>query len=134
MEKEEIRDGDEMLAIIIRGKDWKEGLNFVSSDQHYQQVGVWGYDKGKLLNAHRHLVAPRTAHRTQEVVYVREGKLRAHIYTEEKKLLTSVNLIAGDTIILLAGGHGYEIMGDGTKVLEVKNGPYVGAEKDRERI
>jgi hypothetical protein len=40
----------------------------------------------------------------------------------------------GDTIILLNGGHGYEILSDNTKVLEVKNGPYVGADKDRERL
>ena len=32
------------------------------------------------------------------------------------------------------GGNGYDIMEDGTQVLEVKNGPYVGAEADRKRF
>ena len=40
----------------------------------------------------------------------------------------------GDTLILLRGGHGYKVLEDGTQVLEIKNGPYVGAEKDRRRI
>jgi len=40
----------------------------------------------------------------------------------------------GDVAILLRGGHGYEILEDGTEVLEVKNGPYVGADRDRRRL
>ena len=40
----------------------------------------------------------------------------------------------GDILILLTGGHGYEILTEGTQVLEVKNGPYVGAEADRRRL
>jgi hypothetical protein len=37
-------------------------------------------------------------------------------------------------MVLLAGGHGYEILEDNTKILEVKNGPYLGASEDRKRI
>jgi hypothetical protein len=40
----------------------------------------------------------------------------------------------GDILILLQGGHGYEILEDGTQVLEVKNGPYIGADLDRRRF
>jgi len=40
----------------------------------------------------------------------------------------------GDTLILLNSGHGYEILEDGTQVLEIKNGPYLGAERDRRRF
>ena len=35
---------------------------------------------------------------------------------------------------MLRGAHGYDILENGTQVLEVKNGPYVGAELDRKRI
>ena len=134
MKTEKIIDGDSTLAIVIRGEDWEEGLNFVSSDEDYQQVGIWGYNKGKKLAPHIHLVAPRKVLRTQEVVFVKDGRIRADIYTENEDFLKSVELGRGDTIILLNGGHGYEILEDNTKVLEVKNGPYVGAEKDRKRV
>ena len=46
MKTERIVDGGATLAIIIRDADWVEGLNFVSSDEDYQQVGMWGYNKG----------------------------------------------------------------------------------------
>lgn len=134
MRAEKIVDGNLTLAIIIRSDDWEDGLSFVSSETDYQQVGIWGYGKGKKLAPHIHLPAQRQALYTQEVVFVRDGRLRADIYTKNKKLLTSVELRRGDTIIMLHGGHGYEILEDNTRVLEVKNGPYIGADMDRERI
>ena len=134
MNVEKIMDMDLILAIVIRGEDWEEGLNFISSEENYQQVGIWGYNKGKKLTPHIHLIKPREVLRTQEVVFVKEGRIQADIYTEKEKFLKSVELKKGDAIILLNGGHGYEILEDNTKVLEVKNGPYVGADKDRKRI
>ncbi len=134
MKVEKIKDGDLTLAIIVRDGDWEEGLNFVSSDEDYQQVGVWGYDLGKKLEPHIHLIERRKVLRTQEVIFVKDGRLRADIYTERKEYLRSIELKKGDTIILLNGGHGYEILEDNTRVLEVKNGPYIGARRDRERI
>ena len=36
--------------------------------------------------------------------------------------------------MLLECGHGYTILSDDTKVIEIKNGPYLGADVDRRRI
>ena len=134
MKTEKIMDGDSVLAIIIRDADWEEGLKFVSSDDDYQQVGTWGYNKGQKLAPHIHLIEPREVLRTQEVVFVKNGRIRADIYTEKEEFLKSVELEKGDTIILLNGGHGYQILEDNTRVLEVKNGPYIGADRDRKRV
>lgn len=134
MKVEKIIDNNQILAIIIRTADWEKGLNFISAEEDFQQVGIWGYDKGHKLAPHVHLNAPRMIHRTQEVIFVKNGRLRADIYNKEREYLTSVELRKGDTAILLRGGHGYEILEDDTRVLEIKNGPYVGADKDRERI
>ena len=134
MKTERIQDRHTVLAIVIRDADWGKGVNFVSSDKDYQQVGIWGYDREQKLAPHIHLVKTRQVMHTQEVVFVKNGRIRADIYTEEKEFLKSIELEKGDTIILLNGGHGYEVLEDNTEVLEVKNGPYLGAEEDRERI
>ena len=134
MKTERIKDRDTVLAIVIRDADWGKGVNFVSSDEDYQQVGIWGYDREQELAPHIHLVKARQVMRTQEVVFVKNGRIRADIYTEEEEFLKSVELEKGDTIILLGGGHGYEVLEYNTKVLVVKNGPYLGAEEDRKRI
>jgi hypothetical protein len=37
-------------------------------------------------------------------------------------------------MVMLKGGHGYDILENNTQVLEVKNGPFTSVEKDRERF
>lgn len=134
MNVEKIMLEDLVLAIVIRDSSWEEGLHFVSSGGDFQQVGMWRYNKGQKLHPHIHRVKPRTVLRTQEVLFVKEGMLKATIYTEKEQFLKSVELHKGDIMILLNGGHGYEILKNNTKVLEVKNGPYLGATEDRKII
>lgn len=134
MEPEIIKDDETTLAIIIRNSDFKEGLNFFSKDEDFVQVGTWNYNEGKILKAHNHLISERSVNRTQEVVIIRSGKLKADFYSEDDRLIKSEVLSGGDIIICLAGGHGYEVLEDKTQVLEVKNGPYLGVEKDKRLI
>ena len=131
----EIKEGDLVLARHIPASAaWVDGLNFFSQDGDFIQVGVWGYGAGKELKAHIHNEVSREVLWTQEVLFVRSGKLRARIYNTKEELIEQRVVSAGDIIILLRGGHGYDILEDGTQVLEVKNGPYVGPERDRRRF
>lgn len=131
----EIKEKDIVLARLIKGEDvWKKGLSFFSQDQDFIQVGSWGYDKEKHLLPHIHNEVPRQVLWTQEVIFVKQGKIQAHIFGTDEKKITDIEVSAGDVIILLRGGHGYTIMQDDTQVLEIKNGPYVGADKDRRRF
>jgi len=130
----EIIKNDVVLARHIPDEDWKEGLSFYSKDEEFIQVGAWGYDEGKELLAHIHNEVERKVYWTQEVLYIRKGSIKAKVFDTDENLVDEITAKAGDTLILLRGGHGYEILEDGTQVLEVKNGPYVGADKDRRRI
>lgn len=130
----EIKDGDIVLARHIRPSDIKEGLNFFSEDNEFVQVGFWAYNKGKKLLAHAHNIVARQANITQEVLFIKNGKVRARIYDCQKNLIQTFEAVSGDIVIMLQGAHGYDILEDGTEVLEVKNGPYPGAEADRTRI
>lgn len=131
----EIKDGDLVLARHIpAGAAWGEGLKFFSQDEEFIQVGAWGYDAGKELKAHIHNAVEREVLWTQEVLFVRQGLLRANIFDIANNKVAELDIKAGDIIMLLRGGHGYDIIEDGTQVLEIKNGPYVGAELDRRRI
>lgn len=131
----EIKEGERVLARHIPADSaWKEGLNFFSPDGDFQQVGTWGYGVGKVLAAHAHNEANRQVPWTQEVLYVRAGRLRANIFDSAGRKVAELEAASGDILVLLAGGHGYEILEDGTQVLEIKNGPYVGPELDRRRL
>lgn len=131
----EIKEGDLVLARHIpMGAAWSEGLRFFSSDDDFIQVGTWGYSAGTQLKAHIHNEVERKVFWTQEVLYVRKGAIRAAVYNTSETKVAELRIGAGDVVILLRGGHGYEILEDGTEVLEVKNGPYVGADRDRRRF
>ncbi|MCM1523292.1 MAG: hypothetical protein NC120_02430 [Ruminococcus sp.] len=130
----EIKKGDTVLARHIKPEDIKEGLSFFSADEEFIQVGAWNYGKGKDLLAHIHNEIPRTATRTCETLYVISGAIEAKIYGLDREPVDTFTVKAGEILILLECGHGYKVLEDNTKVLEVKNGPYLGAETDRYRI
>lgn len=131
----EIKDGSVILARHITAQEWeKGGLNFFSNDEEFIQVGTWGYDNGKHLLAHEHNTVPRQTAITQETLYIKQGKIKATIYNLNREKVVQWIAHAGDIVILMRGGHSYDILADNTQVLEIKNGPYPGAEKDRTRF
>lgn len=121
------------IAFKFTVADMKKGLTFFSKNEDFIQVGSWNYDAGKNLLAHIHNKSPREILWTQEVIFVVQGKLKTRLYDAESKLLQEVPVGAQEGMVLLSGGHGYEILDNDTIVLEVKNGPYPG-EIDRRRI
>ena len=135
IEVQEVREGDLVLARHVpAAAAWQNGLNFFSADDDFIQVGVWGYDAGKELAAHIHNEVERKVLWTQEVLFVRSGRIRSNVFDTSERKVAEIDVCAGDIIILLRGGHGYDILEDGTQVLEIKNGPYVGPDLDRRRF
>jgi len=130
----EVKVNDKVVARHITGDDINPGLNFYSHDEEFIQVGAWNYDSGKDLLAHIHNEVERKVTRTCETLFIISGSIEATIYDLKENKIDSFVVKAGEILILLECGHGYKILEDGTKVLEVKNGPYLGADVDRRRI
>ena len=89
------------------------------------------YGPGKVIPAHTHNLVPREVSYTQEALFIRKGKVRVDFYTQQQEYRLSRVLGAGDVVLLIAGGHGFEVLED-LNMIEVKQGPYVGdADKTR---
>ena len=131
---ETIKHNDQIISIIYRDDDWTEGLNFITPNELFVQVGSWWYDKGKKLASHVHNNFERIAMRTQEMTYVKKGSMRVLLYDEEYNYLQDFILNEGDLAVFAYGGHGYEILEDGTKIIEAKNGPFVDVETDKTKF
>jgi hypothetical protein len=131
----EYKEGETVLARHVTASDaWAEGLSFFSDDADFIQCGTWRYSKGKDLLAHRHNIVPRRFDWTQEVLFIWKGSIRARVFDSHNRLVAEFDAREGDIVAMLSGGHGYEVLEDDTRVLEVKNGPYVGADADRVRL
>jgi len=56
-------------------------------------------------------------------LYLIEGKLRINFYNNKKKYLLSEIVNKGDTVMLINGGHGFQVLKK-VILIEVKQGPY----------
>jgi len=131
---EVVKHNNKIISIIYRDKDWVKGLNFITPDELFIQVGSWWYDKGKKLDSHIHKEFDRSATRTQETIYIKQGSVRVLLFTEEEEFFREYILYQGDLAVFGYGGHGYEILSDDTQVIESKNGPFVSVDKDKKKF
>lgn len=122
---EKIVWGDEVLAMIIPNSFRKQGIHFFTPNDFSQQLGYMNHPKGKLIDPHVHRPVTRQVHYTQEALFIRHGKVRVDFYSPNQDYIESRILEAGDVILLIVGGHGFEILED-AEIIEVKQGPYAG--------
>jgi len=127
-----IEKSDVLYAIIVKNEYEQKGLSFFTTDDLSQQLAYMNHPKGKVIEPHIHNMVRREVHYTQEVLFLKKGKLRADFYDEKQKYLESHILYAGDTLMLIRGGHGFEVIEE-IVMLEVKQGPFLG-EQDKTRF
>ncbi len=129
------RGGRLPLALIINKRDFPAGMEFWGSETLPLQFGSCIYQKGKVLLPHIHKVRPRIPeHKTLEFLYIIRGSMEATFYSPIKELVSVIKLVEGDCVMLYDGGHGFKVLEDDTVFIEVKNGPYVSVEVDKEKF
>jgi hypothetical protein len=127
-----IEDGNDLLAIIISNRFIKPGTHFFTPDHFSQQFAYMHHPKGKIIEPHIHNPVPRKVEYTQEVLFIKSGKISVDFYNDKQHFLESKILESGDAILLIKGGHGFTMIED-VEMYEVKQGPYVG-ESDKTRF
>jgi mannose-6-phosphate isomerase-like protein (cupin superfamily) len=129
--KEQIIIDGQLCAIILPADFDEPGIHFFTSNDLSQQLASMSYAPGKVIQAHTHNPVLREVSYTQEALFIRKGKVRVDFYTQQQEYRMSRVLGAGDVILLIKGGHGFEVLED-LNMIEVKQGPYVGdADKTR---
>lgn len=129
---EEVRKKNKILAMIIRNDYDCNGVDFITPNEYSQQVAYMHHPTGKVIDAHVHNMVHRNVVLTQEVLFIKKGILRVDFYDEYEDYLESRDLHAGDIILLVSGGHGFQVLEE-TEMIEVKQGPYTG-EQDKKRF
>ena len=125
-----VTHNDRLLAIIVPRDFGEPGVNFITADDAALQLGLLNHPKSKTIQPHAHKVRPREVTVTQEVLVLRKGKLRVDFYDDDETYLESRILEQGDTILLVSGGHGFEVLED-VDIIEVKTGPYLGEDEKK---
>lgn len=127
-----IKENDLVYGIIIRSDYRSDGIKFFTTNDFSQQLGYMKRADGYQIQPHRHNLVERKVLMTQEVLFIKSGKVRVDFYDDAQNYLNSRILCKGDVILLAAGGHGFEILEE-SEIIEVKQGPYCG-EEDKVRF
>lgn len=123
----------EILALILRSNYEPEGTNFITSGENPIQLGVLKHRQGTKIKPHVHKNIPKIINDIQEVLHMEYGKVEVEFYESANTKIGSTVLNSGDTILLISGGHGFNVLED-SKLIEVKQGPYYSVGEDKERI
>ena len=129
---ENVSRNGELHAIVIRSDFTKEGIEFFTPDEFSQQLAYMKHSAGKIIPPHVHNPVQREVFVTQEVLFLKKGRLRVDFYDQQRSYFESCILEAGDVILLASGGHGFEALEE-IEMIEVKQGPYAG-EADKTRF
>jgi len=129
---EKIFHDDILLSIIIKSGYSSEGIQFFTPDNYSQQLAYMNREKGYVIAPHVHTVNQRHVQITQEVLFIKTGKVRVDYFDDQKNYLKSKILNQGDVVLLAAGGHGFQML-EASEIIEVKQGPYTG-DKDKIRF
>jgi hypothetical protein len=120
-------------ALVIRSQATSDAkYNFLTEPENPLQLGMNFYKAGEVVKAHYHLKRQiETNSVVQEFLLIGAGKALLRLYDAgDQSEFTTIQLAAGDMVLLLAGGHSLDIEED-TKIVEIKLGPYDGKVKDK---
>ena len=110
----------------------KEGIEFFTPNDFSQQLAYMNRPAGYKIAPHVHNKVQREVFYTQEVLFIKKGKVKIDFYDNDKNRIETRILETGDVIMLASGGHGFEML-EPTEMIEVKQGPYAG-EDDKTRF
>lgn len=108
----------------------EKGANFLSDKDSSLQISVGNYDVEHGVARHSHLPNERISLFTEELLFIFSGSGILSIYDDSKELILQYSFSAGMLIHLLRGGHELTFT-QPTKLIEVKQGPYVSRDKDK---
>lgn len=126
--------GEGLLAMVIRinpAEAFPPGVEFYTDPSLPVQSGTISYPAGHVIQPHVHSVAKFDLfQRPREVLIVRRGRMRAHFFTTTKIPVATRIVGPGDVLLLMGGGHGFEILED-LEAYEVRFGAWSPTEKER---
>jgi hypothetical protein len=126
-----IADAGATLAYLIRRNATSPSTGFFTADDSAFQAGFVVFPADWHVQPHLHLPITRQVVGTSELLVVRSGHCIVDIYADDRRLVASRELLPGDAVLSVGGGHGFRMLQD-TVMFEIKQGPYGGpAEKER---
>ncbi len=125
---EKVYSDGKLLAYVLRNDLTPDKTTFITPSEINLQLGYVVYPAGGEVLRHMHRPIERNIKGTTEILFIKKGRCMMDIFDEQQKLVTSLELNQGDTVLMIGGGHGFRMLED-TILLEIKQGPYTGMDE-----
>lgn len=79
---EKILFGDQLIAIIVFSSFAKQAIEFFTPDDFSQQLAYMSHPASNKIILHRHNSIPREVHYTQEVLFIRKGRVGVDFFND----------------------------------------------------
>jgi hypothetical protein len=106
---------------------------FATPDYFPLQFSVGVNAEGKTFAPHVHLPVERSLVGTGEFILVTAGRMDIEFLDDDARIIDKVSLKPGMAILQVGGGHAIRTI-DGTRFIEVKQGPYSGVAADKKIV
>jgi cupin fold WbuC family metalloprotein len=123
-----------MLLVSVLSSDSTDARTDAGGTEEILQASLLRLSQGRTIAPHKHLLQFRNTQGTCEAWIVISGQLQAQVFDVDDSVADTVNLSAGDCMVLYRGGHNFTVVSEDAVIYEIKNGPYYGAVFDSEKI
>ncbi len=122
---EKIKYKKKIYAIIIKSKFKKKGIHFFTKNEDAFQLGHINYKTNHKIIPHYHPNKKKVVNTTSEALIIKKGIIKVNFFDEKNqtKIFKSKILKKGDIILILRGGHGFDIIKT-VEMVEIKQGPF----------
>lgn len=124
IEPRRIEKNGKLYALVVPNSLFTDGARFLTPPESTFQVGVMERPMGYIVQPHQHPRVSLQISSVSEFLYIERGRVKAVLYDDRWSIVGEEFLSAGDAILLLAGGHSFEVI-EPCRMIEVKQGPYL---------
>ena len=121
---------DTVYAEVIRAAARVNTTAFFSPPESSFQFGLLAHEAGFSEAPHYHHPFTRTISDLQQMFVMQRGRVVVDLYADDGRKFREVDLGPGDAIVLIHGVHGLRVLED-FQAISVKQGPFLGTEKDK---
>ena len=125
---EKIINEGKIIARIIRAEELDGPFKFFTDDSDNIQISRWNHPKGYECKPHVHNITNKIVDRVHEAIFVLKGEVMVTFFDLDGVPLCKKILYPLDICYSMDCGHGYNVLTDDTRVVEFKNGPFMGDE------
>jgi hypothetical protein len=123
---EKIILNDKVSAILItKNAIFREGAEFITSNNQEFQVGLMNRDKGYEIDPHFHKTVKRNIKNTSEALFVKSGKIKCTIFdSNNASIKKTFNIEDGDLLVIFNSAHKFTFL-EKSEIIEIKQGPFI---------